>query len=235
MLYLLRHGETEWSRAGRKQGRGDSPLTPLGVRQVEACARSLAEQTAADPSVHLVTSPLGRAMASAEIIRAHLGLSRASLSIHESLAEHDYGAWEGLTSSEIEDRFPGQLGLRHESHWSFVIPDGESYEQVAGRVGRWLASRDSSQTLVAVAHDMVSRVLRGLYLGLRPSAILSLDHTHTRIYVLARGQVQTLEAGPVAAPQGAAAHAPQRAPVVSGSLRGVALGHGHATGKQARD
>jgi broad specificity phosphatase PhoE len=67
--YLLRHGETEWNRVSRKQGRGDSPLTSLGVRQVEAYARLLAQETSGCARVQLVTSPLGRARASAEIIR----------------------------------------------------------------------------------------------------------------------------------------------------------------------
>lgn len=197
VLYLLRHGETEWSRAGRKQGRADSPLTELGVRQVEACARRLAQETAGAPSVQLVTSPLGRARASAEIIRARLRLPEAALSIHDLLAEHDYGAWEGLTNAEIEGLFPGQLALRRQRHWSFLVPGGESYALVARRALEWLTGQDPSQTVIAVAHDMVSRVLRGLYLDLPSSAVLGLDHPHTRIYVLEHGLVRALEVEPV--------------------------------------
>ena len=199
MLYLVRHGETEWSRAGRKQGRADSPLTALGARQVEACARRLAHETAGAPSVHLATSPLGRARASAAIIRARLALPEAALSVHDLLAEHDYGAWEGLTNAEIEERFPGELAIRRQRHWSFVVPGGESYALLARRVQKWLALQDPSQTVIAVAHDMVSRVLRGLYLNLPLPAVLRLDHPHTRIYVLEYGLVRALEVEPVAA------------------------------------
>lgn len=193
VIYLLRHGETEWSRAGRKQGRADSPLTPLGVRQVRACGRLLAKETSGSSPVHLVTSPLGRARASAEIIRAFLGLAEGSLSVSDLLAEHDYGAWEGLTDAEIEDRFPGQLALRRQQHWNFVVPGGESYEMLAQRVHQWLTRQDPIRIVVAVAHEMVSRVLRGLYLRLPSPEVLRLDHPHTRIYVLERGFVRSLE------------------------------------------
>jgi probable phosphoglycerate mutase len=197
VLYLLRHGETEWSRTGRKQGRGDSPLTAHGVCQVEACARLLAQETAGRAELQLVTSPLGRARASAEIVRLRLGLPEAALRVDELLAEHDYGAWEGLTNAEIEERFPGQQALRRRQHWSYVVPGGESYALVARRAQQWLARQDPSQTVIAVAHDMVSRVLRGLYLNLPSSAALALDHPHTRIYVLERGLARALEVAPV--------------------------------------
>jgi probable phosphoglycerate mutase len=147
----------------------------------------------------VVTSPLGRARASAEIIRGVLGLPEHSLSVSELLAEHDYGAWEGLTNTEIDRRFPGQLALRQQQHWHFVVPGGESYELLAGRLREWLGRQDSGRTVVAVAHDMVSRVLRGLYLGLPPSEVLQLAHPHTRIYLLEQGHVRALEAAPVAA------------------------------------
>jgi probable phosphoglycerate mutase len=199
VLYLLRHGETEWSRTGRKQGRGDSPLTALGVRQVEACARVLVQETAGRAQLQLVTSPLGRARASAEIIRTRLGLSEDALTIDDLLAEHDYGAWEGLTNAEIEERFPGQLTIRRQQHWSFVVPGGESYALVARRVQEWLAGQDPNLTVIVVAHDMVSRVLRGLYLNLPSTEVLRLDHPHTRIYVLEHGLVRALEVETVAA------------------------------------
>jgi len=207
-IYLLRHGETEWSRGGRKQGRADSPLTPLGISQIQACARVLAKETSDNSSVHLVTSPLGRARASAEIIRAFLGLDEGSLSVSDLLAEHDYGAWEGLTIAEIEERFPGQLALRRQQHWNFVVPGGESYALMARRVHEWLARQDLSRIVVAVAHDMVSRVLRGLHLNLPSSEVLRLDHPHTRIYVLERGLVRSLDVESVAA-EGSGADEPR--------------------------
>ena len=199
VIYLLRHGETEWSRAGRKQGHGDSPLTPLGIAQVEACARVLAREIVNISAVHLVSSPLGRACASAEIVRTVLGLAGSAYSVNAFLAEHDYGAWEGLTHAEIEARFPGQLSLRKQDHWRFVIPGGESYALLAERLSGWLHQQDPGGVVVAVAHDMVSRVLRGLYLKLPPQEVLQLTQPHTRIYAFDHGEVRSIEVHEVAA------------------------------------
>jgi probable phosphoglycerate mutase len=199
-IYLLRHGETEWSRADRKQGRADSPLTPLGVKQVQACARLLASSLPVGVPARLITSPLGRARASAEIVRSLLGLPETSLSVSTPLAEHDYGAWAGLTNAGIEERFPGQLARRRQDHWNYVVPGGESYALLAQRVGEWLSGQNPDQIFVVIAHDMVSRVLRGLYLELPTSEILRLTHhPHTRIHLLDRGHVGSLDVEPVSA------------------------------------
>jgi broad specificity phosphatase PhoE len=200
VIYLLRHGETEWSRAGRKQGRSDSALTPSGIAQVHACGRRLAREVAGQSSVQLISSPLGRARSSAEIIRSYLDVPNRQFTVSEALAEHDYGSWAGLTNAEIEQQFPGQLAIRKRQHWNYAVPNGESYALVAQRVHPWLQSLDPHQTVIAVAHDMVSRVLRGLYLKLKPEETLCLDlHPHTRIYVLAGGLVQVIDVEPVAA------------------------------------
>ena len=193
-LYLMRHGETEWSSRGRKQGRGDSPLTALGQRQVEACAELLVEELAPDTSAHLVSSPLGRARQSAEILRRRLGDRIRSFEVCELLAEHDYGAWEGLTEAEIEIRFPGELARRRADHWHYRIPDGESYHLVAGRVARWLSEQEVDSVVIAVAHDIVSRVLRGLYLQLPQDRVFELTHPHNRIFLLALEKVHQYDA-----------------------------------------
>lgn len=193
-LYLLRHGETEWSASGRKQGRGDSPLTRRGQDQVEACAERLIDELASGGQARLVSSPLGRARYSAEVLRARLADKIGSFEISDLLAEHDYGAWEGLTEPEIEQRFPGELDRRRADHWSYRVPRGESYELVADRVGRWFSEQKSDGVVVAVTHDIVSRVLRGLYLGLSHESVYELTHPHARIYLLASGTVRQCDA-----------------------------------------
>ena len=188
-LYLLRHGETEWSRCGRKQGQNDSPLTQRGQRQVEACAELLATELATVDRARLVASPLGRALRSAELIQSRLADRFRTIELSDLLAEHDYGAWEGLTEPEIERSFPGELARRRADHWCYRIPNGESYELVAARVRQWLSAQDAG-VVVVVTHDIVSRVLRGLYLGLTPDRVFELVHPPTRIYLLASGTVQ---------------------------------------------
>jgi broad specificity phosphatase PhoE len=112
--------------------------------------------------------------------------------LSDLLAEHDYGAWEGLTDAEIESGFPGELARRRTDHWSYRIPDGESYELVAVRVRQWLSDHDAG-VVVAVTHDIVSRILRGLYMNLSPDRVFELVHPHTRVYLLASGSIQQFD------------------------------------------
>jgi probable phosphoglycerate mutase len=193
-MYLVRHGETEWNRDGRRQGRGDSPLTERGVRHAEACAELIAGHQGSSVSrVRVLTSPLGRAHATAKIICERLGLDVMSCIAAPELAEHDFGAWEGLTNTEIESRFPGEIERRLADHWDYVIPGGESYALLARRAGRLLGSLDNEVPTILVTHDMVSRVMRGLYARMPPAETLTLRHRQDVVYVLNDGEVSCLE------------------------------------------
>ena len=191
-LFLVRHGETEWNRLGRQQGRADSPLTALGCRQVRACAEILADHVSVD--AQLVSSPLGRAVASAQIIRERLALPENKVAVEEALAEHDWGSWEGLTKLEIELRFPAESSRREADRWDYRVPGGESYRQLSDRVRPWLEGLDLASDTIVVAHDMVSRVVRGAHLGLSPHETLNLVHPQTRIYLLGPGGAEALDA-----------------------------------------
>ena len=194
-LYLLRHGETEWNRLGRLQGRGDSPLTPLGVAQAKACGRLLAREIGDAARACLVTSTLGRARQTGEILRTELGFAPERCGESELLAEHDMGLWEGLTQAEIEARFPGERARREADKWGYVVPQGESYERVQARVERWLGAQKPGAVLVVVAHGMTNRVLRGTFLRLASSAILELPgHVHGQICVLEGASCRVLQA-----------------------------------------
>jgi broad specificity phosphatase PhoE len=195
MLYLLRHGETEWNRVGRRQGRGDSPLTELGMRQAQACGLALRGDIADSADVILYTSPLGRARTTAEIVRSWLQLPPEHVVIEDSLAELDHGEWQGMTNAEIDCRYPGVREERDRDEWNRAIPGGESYAMLERRVLPWITRRlAETTTAIVVAHDMVSRVLRGIYLGLEPARTLVLVHPHTRIYRFSNGAISALEA-----------------------------------------
>jgi broad specificity phosphatase PhoE len=194
MLYLLRHGETEWSRERRKQGRGDSALTELGVRQARACGLALQSEIADRPDVTIHVSPLGRARASAEIVRGCMDLATDRVVAEEWLAELDYGVWQGLVDAEIDQRYPGARAARARDKWSYVIPGGESYAMLRLRLEARFATLMQNGTAIVIAHDMVSRVLRGIHLGLEHGRLLELTHPHTCIYRLSDGEVSELEA-----------------------------------------
>jgi broad specificity phosphatase PhoE len=88
-IYLARHGQTEWNVAGRRQGRLDSPLTNLGLKQADRNAELLS----AEGIDAVFTSPLGRAQRTASIIGSRLGLT---VTVLDDLAEIDHGLWSGL-------------------------------------------------------------------------------------------------------------------------------------------
>ncbi|HEX3406522.1 MAG TPA: histidine phosphatase family protein [Caulobacteraceae bacterium] len=164
MIYLIRHGQTEFNRAQRYQGAGDSPLTELGRAQARAFGRRLAGLVA--PETTLIASPLGRARATAEIVRQVAGLA-GPIAFDARLAEISMGSWDGRTGPEIEAMKPGFSLGAPPLDWYMRSPDGETYAAFARRLGDWLAEhRDRGQPLVVVSHGVVSRVLRGLYLGL---------------------------------------------------------------------
>jgi broad specificity phosphatase PhoE len=176
-LILLRHGETEWSLAGKHTGRTDIPLTAHG----EAAAKSLAPLLSRRHIVAVFTSPARRAVTTAAL--AGLGNPRPD----PDLWEWDYGGYEGLTTLQIRQRRPGWY------LWSDgVIPGdadhpGETIEQVAHRVGRMLAQvvpllADGDVALVA--HGHVLRVLTARYLRLPPA--------DGRLFRLDTGTVSTL-------------------------------------------
>jgi probable phosphoglycerate mutase len=161
-LILLRHGETEWSSAGKHTGRTDIPLTPRG----EAAAAALAPLLARRHIVAAFTSPARRAVATAALA----GLAHAKPD--PDLWEWDYGGYEGLTTPQIQETRPGWYLWR-----DGVIPGdaehpGETVEQVGqrvdwvlGRVAPLLADGD----VALVAHGHVLRVLTARYLRLEPA------------------------------------------------------------------
>jgi probable phosphoglycerate mutase len=155
-LYLIRHGETEWSRTGRHTGRTDVPLTDHGREEAEAVGRALHGRRFA----LVATSPLSRAVETCRLA----GLGHAAQTWPE-LAEWDYGAYEGLTTAEIRTTRPG---------WSLFtdgVPDGETIAAVAGRADTAIARlHDAAGDVALFSHGHLLRVLAARWIGLDPAA-----------------------------------------------------------------
>lgn len=151
-VFLVRHGETEWSLGGQHTGRTDMELTANGRRQAERLAPVLGTQ-----SFGLVlTSPLLRARATCELA----GLA-AGAGIDVDLCEWDYGDYEGLTPGQIRAGAPDWLVFRD------GCPGGESPEQVGARVDRVIERARSIPGNVALfAHGHLFRVFGARWLGL---------------------------------------------------------------------
>jgi probable phosphoglycerate mutase len=155
-VYLIRHGETEWSLSGQHTGITDIPLTENGRRVAKLLAPIVARET----FVLVLTSPLQRARETCEL--AGLG-DRAE--IDRDLMEWNYGEYEGLTSKQIHAHAPGWMLFRD------GCPGGESPEQVGARVDRVIASVRTVKGHVALfGHGHIFRVFAARWIGLPAAA-----------------------------------------------------------------
>jgi len=129
LLYYIRHGETDWNTQGRLQGRRDLPINAHGRAQARQCAEILRELIARedDRQPDFVSSPLGRARETMEIVRAALGLDPAAYRIDECLIEISFGGWEGFTLDELGRSAPDAVAARERDKWRFTPPGAESY------------------------------------------------------------------------------------------------------------
>ncbi|MEL6102244.1 MAG: histidine phosphatase family protein [Pseudomonadota bacterium] len=180
-LLILRHGETEWNRAGRMQGALDSPLTPLGADQARRQRDILADFGVDGWDWHC--SPQGRAHHTARI--AGEGLADA-LVTDERLAEIGMGDWTGKSRADIMAAVPHLFELDEHLIWYDHAPGGEGIEALAGRTAAFLA--DLTGPSVIVTHGITSRILRCHALGLDPMAFGTLDGGQGVVYHLAEGQ-----------------------------------------------
>ncbi len=194
-IFLVRHGETEWNRIRRYQGWLDSPLTPEGIAQAEAIGRRLCLlPEAADAAI--VASPLGRSRHTAAIIAACLGdgdgRSRP-IRLDERLREISLGSWDGLAKRDIRRLAPDLFtGADGRWEWYFRSPDGETYEAFAARLAAFLA--DLEGAVIVVAHGVVTRVLRGLYAGMKRAQALRLAVPQDRLFLLQGGAIAEIMA-----------------------------------------
>ena len=151
-LWLVRHGETAWSRDGRHTSHTEVALTEAG----EQAARALAERLAGTEFGLVLTSPRQRARRTAELA----GFPDAH--VEQDLAEWDYGDYEGITTDQIRTSAPGW------TVWSGPCPNGESAAQVGARLDRVVAkARAHGGRVLAFGHGHASRVLGSRWLGLR--------------------------------------------------------------------
>jgi broad specificity phosphatase PhoE len=145
-ILLVRHGETDWNRERRWQGHADPPLNEAGRRQAE----QLAETLLADPPAAVYSSDLLRARETAEAVTARLGLP---LVLDPRLREADVGEWSGLTTPEIEERYPAGAARRLAGGTGWER--GETYEQLRERVLEALheiAAANDGRRVLVVTH-----------------------------------------------------------------------------------
>ena len=153
VLYYVRHGETDFNRQGRLQGRRDTVLNAHGRQQAAECGVLLRDLFARDhrrpQDFKYVASPLKRARETMEIVRATIGLQPYDYKVDARLIEIAYGEWEGLTLQEIETQNASVLSARERDKWDFAPPCGESYRELADRIGKWYGSLTADSVVAA--------------------------------------------------------------------------------------
>lgn len=169
VLILLRHGQSAWNHEGRWQGQADAPLSELGHAQAHRVGRRLANLHID----HIYTSDLQRSADTARIIGQYLNLAPQ---LHASLRETNLGQWTGLTTAEIQQRYPEE--------WRAMLArqevrrgGGELYSEVIARTAafaRTVVSNHPGQRVLLVSHGAAIRAMITGVLGLDLAAMHSL-------------------------------------------------------------
>ncbi len=193
MIYLVRHGQTQFNLGKRLQGSLDSPLTPLGEQQARQVGQLLRDLVPAGETLPFFSSPQPRALATSALIRAELGGDHP-LRIDARLREFAMGCWEGLTTADVDRDWPGANATASSRlAWARHCPDGETLADARARLADWLRSEGERDAIV-VSHGGAGSLLRGLYTGLSDEEALDLPIPQDAIFLLADGAIREVRA-----------------------------------------
>jgi broad specificity phosphatase PhoE len=164
-IILARHGETEWNIKEMFRGRTDVKLDEAGIKQAESLSQYLRDS----PIEAIYSSPLWRALKTAEIIASN---QRLEVTIAPGLIDFDYGDWQGLSRYEVKDKYKGLYTEWLKNPHRVRMPGGENLNEVRKRAMRVVREviAGYSGTVVLVSHRVVNKVLI--------CALLGLDNSH---------------------------------------------------------
>ena len=155
-LYIVRHGETDWNKMGKYQGITDIPLNENGLNQAKACGNALKDVT----FDRILSSDLSRALVTAETIR---GDRTTPITIDKRLRELNFGDWEAMLFSEIEEHWPGLIDEMYLRPHLVKVPNGESFKDLQDRawegLEEFLNANDEEETLLIACHGGTIRTL----------------------------------------------------------------------------
>lgn len=177
VVYLARHGQTQWNQEGRRQGQLDSPLTDAGQMHATDLGRLV---TALDIDC-VACSPIGRALATATVTAEALGTKPF---VVDELAEVHHGDMAGLTNAEADARFPGMLSVRLADKYRWRFPGGESYADADERASQALArvASTGSRKPLIVSHEMIGRMLLRCLSRMPAAEALATKQPHHVVY-----------------------------------------------------
>lgn len=184
-VYYVRHGETDWNVAGRLQGHRDIPLNQKGRGQAAHCGavlRDLFAREGRDPAgLDYMSSPLGRATETMELLRPVLGLPAAGYDRDPQLIEIAFGDWEGSTIALLHQNDPVRISQREHDKWHFLPPGGESYEMCAARMRAWYDGLTGDT--VVTSHGGTCRGLMACLGIAKPAVAPLIDIIQGEVYV----------------------------------------------------
>ena len=187
-LLLVRHGVTAWNREGRFQGHLDPSLDPIGVEQARLLGARLASEEVGP--FRIVTSPLTRAAATADLLAAALGGAGIAVdrAAHDGLMEIGQGDWSGRTHAEIARDEPERYAAWRTGGGQVTPPGGEALDEAERRIVAALDDllRDDGATLCLVSHGGILRLAAGHLLDLAPVAAWALDVDNASLSRLTR-------------------------------------------------
>jgi broad specificity phosphatase PhoE len=192
LLYMVRHGLTDWNAEARLQGQADTDINDEGRAQADRNGRRLAELLQDPVSFDYVASPLRRTRETMERVRRQLGLAPDCFRTDPLLKEVHFGAWQGFTYIELEAREPGCTAGRARDKWHFLPPgaEAESYEILARRVRTWLDGLE--RPTVCVTHGGVMRTVFYWLEGLSPEEAAEMDIPQDKLLRMENGKLEWL-------------------------------------------
>ena len=196
-LILVRHGESEWNRAGRIQGQVNSPLTDLGINQAKAIRDHLSE-ILLNQQLEIYTSPLDRALQTAEIIAQGIDYPSRKIIIEERLNDFNLGEISGTFGwDKVAEIFPEQAQLRLQDPMRFHPSGGESGAEFEARLRSLLEDLMDDGTLkLMVSHGIVNKFIRGILKNLSGKEMVKLGESQNTIFRLEQGEETEIKIPP---------------------------------------
>lgn len=188
-LILVRHGESVWNRAGRIQGQVNSPLTDLGINQAKAISDHLSG-ILLNQELEIYTSPLDRAIQTAEIIAQGIDHPSSKIIIEERLNDFNVGEISGTFGwDKVAEIFPEQAQLRLQDPMRFHPSGGESGAEFEARLRSLLEDlMDDGALKLMVSHGIVNKFIRGILKNLSGKEMVQLGESQNTIYRLEEGE-----------------------------------------------
>ena len=187
-LILVRHGESEWNRAGRIQGQVNSPLTDLGISQARAISDYLSG-IFLNQELEIYSSPLKRAIQTAEIIAKGIDHLSSEVIIEERLNDFNLGEISGTYGwDKVAEIFPEQAQLRLQDPMRFHPSGGESGAEFEARLRSLMEElMGDDKTKLFVSHGIVNKFIRGIYKNISGKEMINLGESQNTIYCLEHG------------------------------------------------